>query len=80
MEMKRLLNCDVARLLPSPDQSNLNNETIRDIGFTFHPIGKIHIKISSVPQHESNDDHSMKVYDLEADNELSLKSYILWVK
>ena len=61
MEMKRLLNCDVARLFPSPDQSNLNNETVRDIGFTFHPIGKIHIKISSVLQHESNDDHSMKV-------------------
>ena len=63
MEMKKLLNCDVPRLLPSPDQSNLNNETIRDIGFTFHPIGKIHIKISSVLQHKSNDDHGIKVYD-----------------
>ena len=66
MEMKKLLNCDVPRLLPSPDQSNLNNETIRDIGFTFHPIGKIHMKIFSVPQQESNDKHSMKVYDLGA--------------
>ena len=77
MEMKKLLNCDVPRLLPSPDQSNLNNETIRDIGFTFHPIGKIHMKIFSVPQQESNDKHSMKVYNLGAD---SLRSYILRVK
>ena len=38
------------------------------------------MKIFSVPQQESNDNHSMKVYDLGADSQLSLRSYILWVK